>query len=119
MYKDKGILTEDELKLISRYPNDIQAMLKERLLDAKERNYNSYSYDKWIDYMEQGLKITFDGNVTLIAGLNSYKFARVLLEYYDGIKRQPLKEEFEYDSRLEYFKQYPKGTRVKANGEIY
>ncbi|MGG0186967.1 hypothetical protein [Bacillus rhizoplanae] len=117
MYQDKGILTKDEQILISRYPADIQERLQDELLKAKEMP-KSFSYDSWIGNMEQGLVITFKENVTLIGELNTARLARVLLEMNDGRTRKPLKEELEHDGRLEEFKQYSKGTRIKANGEV-
>jgi hypothetical protein len=118
MYKDKGIITEDEQTLISRYPEDIQGRLKAELLKSKEIAFSSYSYDNWIDNMEQGLTITFKDNVTFIGELNTARVARFLVEHTEGRKLKPLKEELEWDDKLEEYKQYPKGTRVKANGEI-
>ncbi|MCM3767035.1 hypothetical protein [Neobacillus niacini] len=117
MYEDKGTITEDELRLISRYADDVQGRLKDELLKAKEMP-KSFSYYSWIDYMEQGLTITFKDNTSIIGELNTARLARALLEINDGIKRKPLKEELEHDGRLEEFKQYPKGTKVKANGDI-
>lgn len=117
MFEDKDKLTEEENVLISRYPDEIQKKITKRVLEAKEMP-KSFSYDRWIEHMEQGLKITFNENTTLIGELNTAKLARLLLEMQDGIKRKPLTEELEHDGRLEEFKQYPKGTRVKANGEI-
>ncbi|GLY12502.1 hypothetical protein [Pseudobacillus badius] len=118
MYEDKGIITEDEQILISRYPEDIQERLKEELLTAKEVVISSYSYDSWIESMEKGLKISFKENVIMRGELNTAKFARIFLQISVGKVFKPLKEELEHDGRLEEFKQYPKGTRVKANGEI-
>lgn len=122
MYEYKGIITGNESVLISRYPVEIQEKLKDRLLKAKELTINSYSYDKWIDYMEQGLEISFSSSenaeVIEIGKPNIVRLARVLVEMYDGISRKPLKKELEHDGRLETFKQYPKGTRVKVNGDI-
>jgi alkylated DNA nucleotide flippase Atl1 len=118
MFDNKGIITEDEQILISRYPDDIQERLKDELLKAKEVTIRSFAYDNWIKNMEQGLVITFKENVTLIGQPNTARLARALLEMQDGITRKPLKSELEHDGRLEEFKQYPKGTRVKANGEI-
>ncbi|WP_066047041.1 hypothetical protein [Robertmurraya korlensis] len=117
MYKDRGIITEDEQKLISRYPEDIQERLKEELLKSKEMNKCS-NYDSLIDKMEQGLTITFKDNVTFIGKPNTARLARFLLEHTQRVKYKPLKEELEHDGRLEEFKQYPKGTRVRANGEV-
>lgn len=121
MFKDKGIITEDEMILISRYPDDIQHKLKDEVIKAKE-NSNPYSYNNWIDYMEQGLEITFSKpdkmNVVTIGQPNTAKMARLLLEIVDGVHRKPLIDELEHDGRLEGFKQYPKGARVKANGEV-
>jgi uncharacterized heparinase superfamily protein len=72
--------------------------------------------------MEQGLEINFSKtdkiNVVTIGKPNIAGLARVLLERTDGISRKPLKKELEHDGRLEAFKQYPKGTRIKANGEV-
>lgn len=118
MYKDKGILTEVELILVSRYPEDIQERLEEELLKAKEITVSSFSYDNWIDHMEQGLTISFRDKTTIIGELNTARLARLLLEINDGIKRKPQKKELEHDGRLEAFKQYPKGTRIKADGEL-
>lgn len=121
MYKDKGIITQGEQTLITRYPDDLQYKLKGELLKAKEMQ-KSFSYDRWIDHMEQGLEIGFSKtdkvNVTTIGKPNTAKLARVLVEMTDGISRKPLKEELEHDGRLEEFKQYPKGARVKFNGEV-
>lgn len=105
MYVDKGTITEDEQTLLARYADDIQGRLKDELLKAKEMP-KSFSYDRWIDLMEQGLTITFKDNTTIIGELNT------------AIKRKPFKQELEHEGRLEEYKQYPKGTRVKANGEI-
>lgn len=108
--------------LISRYPVDIQEKLKDRLLNAKDLTINSYSYDNWIDYMEQGLEISFssseEAEVVEIGKPNIARLTRALLEMCDGVSRKPLNKELEHDGRLETFKQYPKGTRVKVNGDI-
>ncbi len=117
MYKDKGIITEDEQTLISRHPEDIQDRLKEELLTAKEVVFGFHSYASWIESMEEGLKISFKENVIMRGELNTAKFARILLQFSVGMVFMPLKEELEHDGKLEEFKQYPKGTRVKANGE--
>jgi hypothetical protein len=121
MFEDKGRLTEDEQNLISRYPAEIQERLKNDLLKAKEYP-KSFSYDSRIDQMEQGLEITFgkneNVNVTMVGKLNTARLARVLLQIDDGISRKPTKQELEHDGRLEAFTQFPKGTRVKANGEV-
>jgi hypothetical protein len=114
---DKGTLTEDELILISRYQEDIQDRLKEELLKAKEMP-KSFKYVSWIEHLEQGLEITFKDNTTWIGKLNTPRLARLLLEINDGVKRKPTIPELQHDGRLEAFKQYPKGTRVKANGEV-
>lgn len=118
MYKDKGILTDEELTLVSRYPVEIQDRLKSEVLKAKEITVSSLSYDRWIKNMEQGMLITFNDNVTCIGEPNIFRLARTILEMNDGKTRKPLKEEIEHDGRLEAFKQYPKGTRIKANGEV-
>jgi hypothetical protein len=72
--------------------------------------------------MEYGLDKTFsktdNATVITIGKLNIAKLARVLLKMNDGISRKPLKDDLEHGSRLEDFKQYPKGTRAKHNGEI-
>jgi hypothetical protein len=117
MYKDKGTLTEEEQVLISRYPDDIQDKLKDKLIEAKAMP-KSFSYDNWIEHMEQGLVISFRENTTFIGELNTARLARLLLQINDGKTRKPFKEELEHDGRLEEFKQYPKGTRLKANGEV-
>ncbi|MBT2254809.1 hypothetical protein [Priestia megaterium] len=121
MYEDKGIITKNEQILICRYPPHIQENIKERLLQTKGYMY-SFSYDDWIECMEKGLEIDFyktDKAVGVAIGkLNVSRLARLLLERHDGIPRKPLKSELEHDGRLEEFKQYPKGTRVKANGDI-
>lgn len=68
--------------------------------------------------MEQGWIITFMDNVTLIGELNTARLARFVLEHTEGRKLKPLKDELEHNGRLEEFKQYPTGTRVKANGKV-
>jgi S-adenosylmethionine:tRNA-ribosyltransferase-isomerase (queuine synthetase) len=115
MYDIKSIVTEDEQILISRYPTDIQEKLKDKLLEAKEK---SFRYERIIDQLEQGLAITFNDNTTIIGKLNTARQVRLLLEMKDGINRKPSLKELEHDGRLEEFKQYPKGTRIKANGEV-
>jgi hypothetical protein len=122
MFEDEGRLTEEEQILISRYPAEIQERLKNDLLRSKEKP-RSFIYDSRIDQMEQGLEINFSkndiGNVTTEVGkLNTARLARLLLEIDDGISRQPTKQELEHDGRLEAFKQFPKGTRIMANGEL-
>ena len=121
MFKDKGIITEEEHILISRYHTDIQNKLRDKLLKAKEMP-KSFSYDSWIDNMEQGLEISYNktdkGQVISIGKPNTARLARMLVEMSDGVKIKPLKEELEHDGRLEEFQKYPKGTRVKANGEV-
>lgn len=121
MFKDKGFITEEEQILISRYPEDIQDKLKEHLLKDKEY-MSSHSYDGLIKAMEQGREISYTkhengGVVWTIGKPNAPKLARVFVELTEDIKYKPLKEELEWDDRLEEFQQYPKGTRVKANGE--
>ncbi|MFJ7510024.1 hypothetical protein ACIQW7_11250 [Peribacillus simplex] len=119
MYKDKGIITEEEQILISRYPDEIQEKLKDLLLKDKEISFSSNSYDSWIKTMEEGQEIIFIKDVVrLVGGFNAALFARALSQAIHGRPFKPLKEELEYDGRLEEFKQYPKGTRVKANGEV-
>jgi hypothetical protein len=92
MYKYKGTLTEDELILISRYPDDIQDKLKDKLLEAKEMT-KSFSYDKWIEHMELGLVISFKENTTFIGELNTARLARLLLQINDGKTRKPSLQE--------------------------
>ncbi|MDM5313368.1 hypothetical protein [Peribacillus frigoritolerans] len=119
MYMDKGIITEEEQILISRYPDEIQEKLKDILLKDKEISFSSNSYDSWIKTMEEGQEIIFIKDVVrLVGGFNDALFARALLQAIQGRPFKPLKEELDYDGRLEEFKQYPKGTRVKANGEV-
>lgn len=120
-YESKDNLTEDEHILISRYPEDVQEDLKQHLL--KDKAYASYSYKGMIEAMEEGRKISFTKatngvQVTIIGELNTALFARLLLQFSEGRTFKPLKSELEHDGRLEEFKQYPKGTKVKANGEI-
>ncbi|MDG5789662.1 hypothetical protein QA612_19580 [Evansella sp. AB-P1] len=121
MYKDKGLITSEEQSLISRYSADIQGQIKDELLNSKEMQI-SFSYDKWIENMEEGLEInireTDKGRVKTVGKLNTARLARALVEINDGISIKPNKTELEHDGRLEEFKQYPKGTRVKANGKI-
>ncbi len=121
MFKDKGTLTKDEQILISRYAKDVQDQLSKSVLESKE-NQLSYSYDNWIENMEQGKEINFsqtrNASVIEIGKPNTAKIARALVQLADGISRQPLKAELEHDGRLKEFQQHPKGTRVKANGEI-
>ena len=120
MFEDKGIITEDEQTLISRYPDDMQDKLRDKLLRAKDMP-KSFSYDSWINTFEQGLAISFskqeNAEVTTIGTLNVSRFIRVIEEMKDGTKRAPDKWELEHDGRLEDFKKYPKGTRIKANGD--
>ncbi|WP_255233578.1 hypothetical protein [Bacillus altitudinis] len=122
MFKDKEIITEDEQILISRYPEDLQEKLKEHLLKDKEY-MSSLSYDGLVKAIEQGRKISYSkqengGVVWSIGELNFPKFARLLIQFSEDTKYKPLKEELEWDDRLEEFKQYPKGTRVEAHGEV-
>lgn len=121
LFMDKGIITEEEQILISRYPEDLQDKLKEHLLKDKEY-MSSHSYDGLIEAMEQGRKISYKkhdkGEIWSIGEMNVPKFVRLLLQFSGDTKYKPLKEELEWDDRLEEYKQYPKGTRVKANGEI-
>jgi len=103
MYGNKGIITEDEQMLICRYPANIQEYIKEELFQAKEYS-NSFSSDDWIECREKGLEIGFyrTDKPTGIA-IDKPNIA-TLASMHDG--------------RLEEFKQYPKGTRVKANEDI-
>ncbi|WP_273850064.1 hypothetical protein [Guptibacillus spartinae] len=118
MYIDKGILTKDELTLIARYPDKIQSRLEEEVLKAKEVEISSFSYDNWIKWMETGKQISFDGNVTSIGDLNTYRLARKAVEMEEGFSIEPHEKEIDFDDRIESFKQYPKGSRVRANGDL-
>ncbi|EIT85383.1 hypothetical protein A374_11585 [Fictibacillus macauensis ZFHKF-1] len=72
--------------------------------------------------MEQGLEINFKkldkATVIEIGKLNVSRLARALVEFNDGIPRKPLASEINHDGRLKEFQQYPKGTKVKSNGEV-
>lgn len=71
MYMDKGIITEEEQILISRYPDEIQEKLKDILLKDKEISFSSNSYDSWIKTMEEGQEIIFIKDVVrLVGGFN-------------------------------------------------
>lgn len=114
MYVDKGIVTEEEQVLISRYPVDLQENLKEKILKIKSP-YSETLYELMIKTMEMGRKIIFLDNITLYGDINPYKIGRMI---YKLKHIKPTKEELEWDDRLEEFKQYPYGTRIKANGVI-
>ncbi|TFH63500.1 hypothetical protein [Peribacillus frigoritolerans] len=118
MYKNKGIITEEEQILISRYPDEIQEQIIDELLKNKECSFSSNSYDSWIEHMEEGLKVKFLEKVILMGEPNISRLARLWAEYIEGRKIKPLIWELEHDGRLEEFKKYPKGTRIKANGEV-
>ncbi|MBD7962522.1 hypothetical protein [Fictibacillus norfolkensis] len=83
MYEDKGILTEEELVLLSRYADDKQVQLNDELLKAKAMP-KSLSYERWIEHLEQGLFINFNRtnkvNVVTVGKLNIARLDRVLLE---------------------------------------
>ena len=94
MFIDKGIITDKEQTLISRYPEEIQGRLKEKLLGAKQSTFNTKSYDNWIDIMEQEKEISFNGNITITFNgeLNIERLAKELIRIVDSPSFEKVKE---------------------------
>ena len=121
MYKDKRIITEDEQILISRYPVEVQENLKKILIGDK--TWHKFFYDGLIEAMEEGREITYsviENGVEIIeiGKPNISRLVRTVIDMEMGSSIKPTESELKHDDRLEDFKKFPKGTRVKANGEV-
>ncbi|MFL0365605.1 hypothetical protein ACH0BF_21580 [Pseudobacillus sp. 179-B 2D1 NHS] len=86
--------------------------------DIKERGFKHQT-----QAMEKGREIKYSVSekgtvVWLIGKPNISRPVRIVTEMEMGSRFKPTESELKHDDRLEEFKKYPKGTIVKANGEI-
>lgn len=121
MYKDKGIITDDEQLLIARYPKEIQEKLKNHLLRCK--TWDESCYQGLIDSMETGREISCtitENNVEAwtMGAPNISRLVRRAIEMELGTRFEPTDNEIKFDDRLEEYQSYPRGTRIKPNGEV-
>ncbi len=104
MYKDKGIITEEEQILISRYPKELQENLKKILLRDKTWNVSS-SYDGIIEAMEKGREINYSVTeqgveVLEIGKSNISRLVRAAIEMEMGSSIKPTESELKHDDRI-------------------
>ncbi len=119
MHKDKGTVTEEEQLLISRYPENEHEKLKFIFQKSKV----SHMHDLMIEGMEWGRELDYlvtDKGVTVfqIGKLNVCRFIMKAIEIECGYTMKPTEGNLNHDDRIEQFRQYPKGTRVKAVGQV-